>query len=145
MGIPCLPGLFRLIYNPRTKTFVIEAKTEPDPTAVWRVIVLSIDGGTKHNLIAGRVAAEVLKKRDDQLDKRSIPRNAKLKGKRIELTGSVDVEFRLKDSDEKHTAKCFVTKEMDPAFDMVVAKTELPTNFGRGLEREHTGRRPRRR
>jgi hypothetical protein len=127
-----------------TSTYTIETQAETGPPVVWRVLILTLSNGAIQNFIAAKVVAEVLRKTDQELDRGHIPYNAKFKGKKIEVTGSIDVVFRLKGSEERHTTKCFVTKEWDPPFDIVVAKRDIP-NLARESKKVKAERRAERR
>jgi hypothetical protein len=62
-------------------------------------------------------------------------RKARLKGRQVEVKGTIEISFCMRGSTDVHATRCYVTKEWDPPFDVVMAKANLPKETRRSLKR----------
>jgi hypothetical protein len=77
----------------------------------------------------------VLHKSNQETNEEDIPRNAKFKGKKVDVKGSIELSYCLRGSAETHAILCYITKEWDPHFDVVIARGNLPRGLRQTLKR----------
>jgi hypothetical protein len=117
-----------------TSTHTIEAVAELGPPTVWKTLVLTIVAGERYNFISRRVVSAVLHKSSQITTEEGTIWVAKVMGQQMDVQGTIDISFCARGSTEAHDIPCYITKEWDPRFDIVMAKGSLPKSLKRSLK-----------
>lgn len=77
--------------------------------------------------------SDVLDKSNQDTNEEDITWNARLTGKEVDVQGSILISFCMRGSTGTYAMSCYITKEWDPQFDMIMAKGNLPKELRRSL------------